>query len=291
MTEQNIAPVTQLPVNTSSSIFLPSSFEEAQRMAKALSSSELVPKEYRGNIASSLIAMDMAARLQANVLMIMQNLYIVHGRPGWSSQFLIASFNKQRGFSPIRYEFKGEEKSDGWACRAYAMDLAADEKLEGTWITWAMAKAEGWVDKNGSKWKTMPEQMMRYRAAAFFIRSYAPDVSMGLYTQEELYDMPTIEGEVVSAEKEAKDIEDIIEGNQGQVVGAMVTEKGSETEVSQEQIKEGTVNYIDVIAKVKEAKDDTELYQVEMLIPDLPEDKREKVREEIKVRQAELAGD
>ena len=37
-----------------------------------------------------LIAQNMARRMGADLLMVMQNLYVVHGRPGWSAQFLIA---------------------------------------------------------------------------------------------------------------------------------------------------------------------------------------------------------
>ena len=52
-----------------------------------------------------------------------------------------------------------------------------------------MAKAEGWIDKAGSKWKTMPELMRRYRAASFFTKQFAPEVSMGLQTIEEIIDI------------------------------------------------------------------------------------------------------
>ena len=43
----------------------------------------------------------------------------------------------------------------------------------------AMAKAEGWYAKNGSKWKTMEDLMLRYRSAAFFARTVAPEVALG----------------------------------------------------------------------------------------------------------------
>ena len=52
-----------------------------------------------------------------------------------------------------------------------------------------MVKAEGWDSKTGSKWKTMPEQMFKYRAAAFWQRAYAPEISMGLQTAEEAIDI------------------------------------------------------------------------------------------------------
>ncbi len=82
---------------------------------------------------------------------------------------------------------------DAQQCVAYATDLATKETIEGPPVSIAMAKAEGWYSKSGSKWKTLPELMLRYRAAAFFIRLYAPETTMGLHTPEELYDS----GEVI----------------------------------------------------------------------------------------------
>ena len=158
-------------------------------MAKAYASSTITPKEYQGQESNCFIALDMARRLDINPLTVMQQLYIVHGRPAWSAQFLIGMFNNNPDFSPLRYKFEGQEGTDGWGCRAQAIEKATGETLEGTLITIGMAKAEGWYDKNGSKWKTMPEQMLRYRAAAWFIRAYAPEQGMGLMTREEVIDM------------------------------------------------------------------------------------------------------
>lgn len=164
-------------------------FELIQRVSKAFASSDLVPKQYQGNLANCMIAMDMAQRIGANPLMVMQNLYIVHGTPGWSSKFLIATINASGRYSSLRYEWKGEPGSDDYACRAWAVERETSERLNGIWVTWKMVKAEGWDSKNGSKWKTMPDQMFVYRAAAFWQRAYAPELGMGLVTAEELGDV------------------------------------------------------------------------------------------------------
>lgn len=168
-----------------------SAFELAQRQALALTKSELVPQIYRGTqgMANALIALNLAHRMQADPLMVMQNLHVVQGRPGFSSAFLVASVNANGRFSPMRYEFRGKEGSPEWACRAWAIEESTKERLDGTWITMAMADAEGWTKKQGSKWKTMPEQMLRYRAAAFWVRAYAPEISMGMLSTEELADI------------------------------------------------------------------------------------------------------
>jgi len=164
-------------------------FELLQRVAKAFASSELVPKQYQGNIANCMIAMDMANRIGANPLMAMQNLHIVHGTPSWSSKFLVATINACGRFSSLRYEWRGQPGTDGYGCRAWAVEKATGERLDGIWVTWKMVNAEGWASKNGSKWKTMPDQMFIYRAAAFWQRAYAPELGMGLSTTEEMHDV------------------------------------------------------------------------------------------------------
>lgn len=166
------------------------SFEHAQRVAKMLCSSSLVPKEYQGNIQNTMIALEMANRIGASPLMVMQNLNIIQGRPSWSSQFIISAINSCKRFSPLRFVMGGE--GDEYGCAAWATDNSG-EKIEGPKVTLKMANAEGWSTKGGSKWKTMPELMLRYRAAAFFGRLYAPDVLMGMYTAEEQEDIAAIE--------------------------------------------------------------------------------------------------
>lgn len=175
-------------------------FELAQRAATLLSKSTLVPKEYQSNLPNCVIALNMATRMNADPLMVMQNLYIVHGRPGWSSQFLISTFNTSGRFSALRYEWVGEEGKDNWGCRAWAIEKETGEKLVGSTITIGLAKKEGWYSKTGSKWQTMPQQMLMYRAAAWFIRAYAPELAMGMHTQDEIIDMPPDEYEIVETE-------------------------------------------------------------------------------------------
>ena len=182
--QNNIAPVP----NTNVNLDTVAGFESLQRIAKLFSCSSIVPKQYQGKIADCFIAVDMALRMGANPLMVFQNLYSVHGSPAWSAQFLIATFNKCGRFSSLRYEFQGKEGHDDWGCRAVSTELATKEKLVSPIITIGMAKKEGWYGKTGSKWQTMPEMMLRYRAAAWFVRTYAPEIAMGLQTAEEVHD-------------------------------------------------------------------------------------------------------
>ncbi|CUJ30014.1 hypothetical protein [Achromobacter ruhlandii] len=206
-------------------------FELMQRAARLLSSSTLVPVAYRqtiekldryGNVkesrenpnalANSVVALNMAQRMGADPLMVMQNLYIVEGRPSWSSQWIIAAINGCGRFSPLRFriESRGEReveyKSAYWennqrhtkvekvkindkVCVAWAIEKETGEVIESPAVSIEMAVLEGWYTKNGSKWQTMDEVMLRYRTASFFGKLYAPELLMGLQTVEEAQDI------------------------------------------------------------------------------------------------------
>ena len=178
-----------VPKNQALSIFSDQgSFESALKMADVLSRSTIVPKDYQGNQGNCLIAIEMSARINTSPMMVMQNLYIVNGRPGWSSQWIIAMINTSRKYkTELQFEFGYDSEDDGLSCFAWAEDYSG-HKVKGPKITMKMAKSEGWLNKNGSKWKTMPEVMMRYRAASFFGRVNCPDMIMGIYSQDEVID-------------------------------------------------------------------------------------------------------
>lgn len=158
---------------------------QVMQQALQLSRSTIIPSNFQGKLENCLIVVDFAKRTGFPALTVVQNLYIVNGKPSWSSQFLIALINNDGRFNPLRFEYIGEVGTDSRGCRAVTADSKTGEKLEGTWITMEMAKGEGWVNKTGSKWKTMPEQMLAYRAAAFFARLYAPDIISGIKLETE----------------------------------------------------------------------------------------------------------
>ena len=184
---------TAITTTTSNSVFSGiQAFEDAQRIAKALASSTLIPPQFQGQqgFANCLVALEIANRMGISPFLCMQHLHIIHGRPSWSSAFIIAMVNGCGRFTPLRFEISGEGES--LACYAVATDIKTDQELKGPTITMAMAKKEGWATKAGSKWLTMPELMIRYRSAAFWGRLFAGDLLVGLQTQEEVIDVQTV---------------------------------------------------------------------------------------------------
>jgi len=171
------------------------------RLAKIYAYSAIVPEHYRviGNdgrrdeskVNDCFIACQMAFRLRVDPFAYMQASYVVHGKPGVEAKLAVAMLNvsgKIRG--RVRYEEERDPKGAMTACVAFATDAETGDKVSAR-VTWAVAVAEGWVDKKGSKWKTMPELMFHYRSAAWLIRQFYPEVLMGMSFTDELEDAPT----------------------------------------------------------------------------------------------------
>lgn len=225
--------------------FSQSSFDLMQRVAKAFASSSIVPVQYRSEttkgtgrsaqiiqnpnaIPNCIIAIGIAQRMRADILMVMQNLYIVEGRPSWSSVWIISAINLCGRFSPLKFELRhlGEKEVsyeetywennekhrrvkkaviDDYECVAWATEKQTGERLESIKVSIGMAVKEGWYQKNGSKWQTMPELMLRYRCASFFGKIYAPELLMGLASAEEVADTIDIspDGEILGVTTES----------------------------------------------------------------------------------------
>ncbi len=218
------------PSDAPMSLLTGQGFDQIQRVAKALCASTLVPAQYRAfsekkefgkvvgyepngaGLPNCIVALNMAQRMGADPLMVMQNLYVIEGRPSWSSQFIIASINSCGRFSPLRFEMSepGKEQEISYqatvwknkqkveetrkakirhqTCRAWVIEKETGDRLDGPTVSIQMAIDEGWLTKNGSKWLTMPEIMLRYRSASLLGRLYAPELLMGLLAREEVED-------------------------------------------------------------------------------------------------------
>ncbi len=171
------------------------SFESAQRIAASLADSALVPNAYRGQqgLPNCIVAIEIANRMGMSPFQVMQNLNVIHGRPSWSSQFIIGLIQGCGRFEGFTYK----ETAD--SCQCFAALKTTGEQVSGPKITLDMAKREGWT-KN-TKWSTMPQTMLRYRAASAFGRFHIPDLILGIQSVEE---NEVIEAEVTVAPEPAE---------------------------------------------------------------------------------------
>jgi hypothetical protein len=205
-----------LPVaagNDRSLFFDKDRFEHAQRVARVFAESDLVPKHFQGKIANCVIALNYAQRMGLDPFMVFQNLYIVYGRPGLESKLVIALINQSGKYStPLQFDFDGQ--GDDYGCTAHATDARSKKEVFGPKITWKIVKGEKWDTKEGSKWKTMPDVMFRYRAASWFCNVNCPEVKLGMPTVDELNDVVDLEKTPnghydIAAEKTAEKLADL----------------------------------------------------------------------------------
>lgn len=171
-------------------------FENAQRIGKMLTQSKIIPASYQNSLPDVMVAMEIACRNRLSPIVVMQNLNVIKGRPAWSSKYIIAALTSTR-VNNLHYEMSSNGKVavgggfgkgtdiENLMCRAIANDRQTGEERVGPWVTMKMAVDEGWYGKDGSKWKTMPEVMIRYRAATFFASVYYPELSVGIDTEDE----------------------------------------------------------------------------------------------------------
>lgn len=223
-------------------LFNPDTFATLQRVAKMFASSELVPDMYKITdknppekaMGNCIVAINIAQRMNADILMVMQNMVPIYGKPTWSSSFLIARVNSMGRFEPLQFRFENlgkvgkvkytdyawdpqsrkkmpvtkefdGTKIDNWQCIAWTKKKGSSDVLESTPIDVVMAIKEGWYTKNGSKWVTMTKQMLQYRSASFWTKVYAPEATMGMPTTDEMHDTIDISYEEVNEETKAKE--------------------------------------------------------------------------------------
>ena len=194
---------TQIPEDESSIYKNTDSFEFAQRQAKSLCESNLVPISYQGQkgLPNCLVAIEMSKRMKLSPLTVMQNLNVIHGTPTWSAQFITSQILGCGRFTNFDYLVKGEGDTLEVQCVATRLE---DQKLvKGTTVSMRMARLEGWT--RNSKYQSMPELMLRNRAATFFGRQYIPDLLLGVQTSEEVVDIQPVD---VTPEIEKESLDD-----------------------------------------------------------------------------------
>lgn len=188
MTDQKAnVPAAVAPANSMGILMDPAKFDHVQRVAGMMANSALFPEHLRKGgeriaIANAVLVFDMAFRMNESPLTVARNIYFVGGKPGWLTTYMIARANQSGVFSDqIEWEVEGEK--DDLAVTAFAT-LARSGRRAAVTVDMTMAKAEGWT--SNKKYQSMPVQMLRWRSATALIRLYAPEVMIGMQTQDEL---------------------------------------------------------------------------------------------------------
>lgn len=164
-------------------------FGNVLEMAKFFSNSTMIPASYQRKPENCFVALEMANRMGVPVMFVMQNMKVIQGNPSWSGSSIGAMLRCCGKFDNVNLHYVGDENTDSWGAYVTAVSKETGKELKGATVTIGIAKAEGWVGKTGSKWKTMPELMLGYRAYAWFGRQHAPELMMGLQSSDEIEDV------------------------------------------------------------------------------------------------------
>ena len=164
-------------------------FDQLLRAANMLSQTSIIPATYQGKPQDCFVALEMATRMGVSPLVVMQNMYVVKGKPAWAGQACTMFINSCGKFTQVKHVYTGEKGTDSRGCYVTATRISDGIQVNGVEVTIAMAKAEGWT--SNTKWRTMPELMLAYRASAFFARVHCPEALMGVQLADEIYDTET----------------------------------------------------------------------------------------------------
>lgn len=181
--------------NGKAALYNPAAFDQVWRAAKMFAASDLVPASYKAKPENCFIAIEMADRMGISPFAMLQSLVIIQGKPSMEAKLIIALVNDSGIFEdPLEYEVVGDDPfNKEFKVRAYATMKRTGKICHGPWINYKMVEGEGWLAKAGSKWKTMPDLMFRYRAASYFAKLYCPNITMGMQTREEMEDIKTVD--------------------------------------------------------------------------------------------------
>ena len=161
-------------------------FDQLLRAANMLSQTSIIPATYQGKPQDCFVALEMATRMGVSPLVVMQNMYVVKGKPAWAGQACTMFINSCGKFAGVKHVYTGEKGTDSRGCYVTATRISDGVQVNGVEVTIAMAKAEGWTAN--TKWRNMPELMLAYRASAFFARVHCPEALMGVQLADEIYD-------------------------------------------------------------------------------------------------------
>ena len=161
-------------------------FNQMLRASQMISQTSIIPQSYQGKPQDCFLALEMASRMQISPIVVMQNLYIVKGKPSWAGQACTMLINSCGKFKDVKHVYTGKKGANDRGCYVTAVRVTDGEQVDGVEVTMQMATSEGWT--SNSKWKNMPELMLAYRASAFFARVYCPEALMGVQTYEEVVD-------------------------------------------------------------------------------------------------------
>lgn len=156
---------------------------EVLEFAKLLAvSGQAVPKHCRNEPGVCLAVVTQAIEWRMSPYAVANKSYLVNDRIGYESQLFHAVIEQRAPiFGRLRHSFSGEGSRR--RCKVWAFVKGEDEPLEYESPDFATIQP-----KNSPLWKTKPDLQLYYNTSRDWARVYFPDVILGVYAEDELFD-------------------------------------------------------------------------------------------------------
>lgn len=176
-------------------LFDDAKFERMNQLANLMASGKCaVPKHLQNNPGDCFAIIVQAAQWRMNPFVVVQKTHIVNGALGYEAQLInavITSMNVTK--DRFRYEYVGDwdayRKSGFAKAKEVGCGVNVGATLQGeTEIRWMPFPLymESVITRNSPLWSTNPQQQLGYLAVKYWVRLYAPDAILGVYSDDEL---------------------------------------------------------------------------------------------------------
>lgn len=230
-TQTNRPMIAAEDVNPISMMFDPVIAERVSAIAETLAKGRMtVPEHLRGNIGDCLAIVMQAASWRLNPFAVAQKTHLIHGKLGYEAQLVnsvVSSVGLLQG--RFRYEYlgdwkkiavrpkiikggKGEYPTPGWPQEAeHGLGLRITGRLKGEADP---LEHDLWLEtvwpRNSGLWATNPQQQIAYLGVKQWVRKYAPEAILGIYTTDEIEER-VIDAEIVKEDKPTETAESIMD--------------------------------------------------------------------------------
>lgn len=190
---RNLAEIKRDPLVVTDNLILmdTAKFEQIQRVAGAMAQMKLMPEHLRGSAADCMMVVEQAWRWQMSPTAVASKTYSVGGKLAYEGQLVAAVVNTRGNLEDnLDYEFTGafnaqKPEASTLECRAFATirGKSRERDVKAKWT-------DGFKMSKGArdKWLSQPEQQLTYFVARVWARRHMPELLLGVYTPEELYE-------------------------------------------------------------------------------------------------------
>lgn len=176
-------------------LFDDAKFERMNQVANLMASGKCaVPKHLQNNPGDCFAIIVQAAQWRMNPFVVAQKTHIVNGALGYEAQLINAVITSMNVTSDrFHYDYIGDwdayRKSGFSKTKEVGCGVNVGATLKGeTEIRWMPLPLymESVRTRNSPLWATNPQQQLGYLAVKYWVRLYAPDAILGVYSDDEL---------------------------------------------------------------------------------------------------------